>query len=177
MERIVEKHKASSKLYGMAGIAVGIALVVAALVFNVELRIMRIPVGKIGPIAIGAIFILVGGFLVWSKDQFCKTCDKALENGTAYMPLEAEALVTEAYRNGNVGNLMTLAVLPKNTMKMELDFSWCPQCKEVGALSVTRWKDSQPTEVGPEKELLGPAVAGFAQLVERHENERGDDDQ
>jgi hypothetical protein len=176
MERIVEKHKASSKLYGMAGIAIGIACVVAALVFDIGLRIGRIPLGTIGPIAIGAIFILVGGFLVWSKDEFCKTCDKALENGTAYMPLEAEALVTEAYRNGNVGNLMTLAVLPKKTMKMELGFSWCPQCKEVGAISVTRWKDSQPTEVGPEKELLGPAVAGFAGLVERHENERDDDE-
>jgi hypothetical protein len=177
MERIVEKHKASNKLYGMAAIAIGIGLIVAAMVFHLELRIMRIPVGKIGPIAIGAVFLLGGGFLVWSKDQFCKACDKALENGSAYMPLEAEALVVEAYRSGNVGNLTTLAVLPKNTMKMELDLSWCPQCKAVAALSVTKWQDFKPTELGPEKELLGPAVAGFADLVERHENERGDEDE
>lgn len=177
MERIVEKHKASSKLYGTGGIAIGIGLIVAALVFNIGMKIMHIPVGKVGPIALGAIFLLVGGFVLWSKDKFCKTCDRALESGTAYMPLEAETLVTDAYRNGNVGNLMTLAVLPKNTMKMELEVSWCPQCKEVGLLELTRWKDFQPTEVGPEKELIGPAVAGFAQLAERHENERGDDDE
>ena len=92
------------------------------------------------------------------------------------MPLAAESLVMEAYRSENASGLMKLEVLPKNTMKMELSLDWCEHCGQVGRLSVTKWENYESFDVGKEKELFGPGVAGFAELVAHHVEARGDDD-
>lgn len=114
-------------------------------------------------------------FLMSLSVEKCATCGGQLDAREAYFPLDLEPQVVHAVQNLDAASLAAFPMVPKNQMKMELRISTCPR-HHVGTIELCKWQDYQPHDVLPEAVIQGPLVAAMADLADRHENFRGDDD-
>jgi hypothetical protein len=106
------------------------------------------------------------------KDTLCATCNVSATPGDAYFPLELEDEVVRLAKASDFKALMALPMVPKNQMKMEIAGLYCPQCEKAARISVTRWKDYQPTEIVEDFDVTGEAAEAAAELIQQHESHR-----
>lgn len=151
------------------GVAAGIA---AASGWRLRIRTLALP-GWVFYI-VAALVLGLGILLVLMalKDTLCATCNVSTTAGDAYFPLELEEDVVKLAKAADFKALMALPMVPKNQMKMAISGLYCPQCEKAARISVTRWKDYQPTEIVEDFEVTGEAAEAAAELIQQHESHR-----
>jgi hypothetical protein len=142
-----------------------------------QLRIGRIPLPSwaLWIVAVLALLVAIAFVVMSVKATFCATCNVATEGGDAYLPLESEDQVMKAAKSGDFRSLLSLPMVPKDQMKMAIWASYCPKCEQAATVLVTRWKDHAPTTVMEMTEFTGASAEAVAELVQKHEAWREDE--
>lgn len=163
---------------GAVAVLAGVVIALLGVLDVVALSIGRLALGSWAMYVAAVVVAGIGGLVIFaaSDQQRCVRCKKFLESKEAYFPLEALPTVQYAVTNGDPSHLASLPAVPKNQMKSVVSVHYCPSCREVGRISAEKWQDMTEQDVVPARDLHGPPMRGFADIADRHEESRGDDD-
>lgn len=99
----------------------------------------------------------------------CKRCNKALTEGEAAFPENADGYVRGAVRAGDPRPLFQVPVGSRFGEGPHFEFHYCARCKQVGKLSLHAHQGGFEFK---ERPVFGEVATHFAQLCEHHEQVR-----
>lgn len=160
---------------GLIAAALGIAAVGALELVTLKIKNLVLPSWSM----YGAAVLVAGAgalCLFFSDRRRCSACNTNMESEEAYFPLEAEQQVLRAVKEFNAAILAGLPPVPKAQMKSVIELTWCPRCEAIGLIGASKWQDSQPHELLPERQVSGAQVREFARVMKQHAEYRGEDE-